>query len=139
MRAFSLIAASLLLSACASDQPIEPRIAPASVSFAGAAEQRVELSNFDFTPREIRLQAGKPYELVLANVASGGHDFAAPEFFAAAQVSAAHALLIAAGKVEVPGGETRTVHLVPQAGTYDLVCTHTGHALLGMKGSIVVE
>jgi uncharacterized cupredoxin-like copper-binding protein len=139
MRAFSLIAASLLLSACASVQPIEPRIAPASVSFSGAAEQRVELSNFDYTPREVRLQAGRPYALVLANVASAGHDFAAPEFFAAAQVSASHAPLIAAGKVDVPAGESRTIHLVPHAGTYDLVCTHTGHALLGMRGRIVVE
>jgi uncharacterized cupredoxin-like copper-binding protein len=139
MRAFSLIAVGLLLSACASVQPIEPRIAPASVSFSGAAEQRIELSNFDFAPREIRLQAGRPYALVLANVASGGHDFAAPEFFAAAQVMASDAALIAAGKVDVPGGGTRTVHLVPHAGTYDLVCTHTGHSLLGMRGRIVVE
>jgi uncharacterized cupredoxin-like copper-binding protein len=80
MRASSVIASSLLFSACASVQPIEPRVAPASVSFSGAAEQRVELANFDFTPRNIHLQAGKPHALVLANVASGGHDFAAPEF-----------------------------------------------------------
>ena len=139
MRVFSVTAASLLLAACASVQPIEPRTAPASVSFSGAAEQRVELSNFDFVPHEIRLHAGRPYELVLVNAASGGHDFAAPEFFAAALVRAADAELVAAGKVEVPGGETRTVHLVPHAGTYDLLCTHAGHALLGMKGSIVVE
>ena len=139
MRAFPVIASSLLLSACASVQPIEPRVAPASVSFSGATEQRVELANFDFTPRDIHLQEGKSYALVLANVASGGHDFAAPEFFGAAEVSAVDAALVETGKVEVPGGETRTVHLVPHAGTYGLLCSHTGHTLLGMKGVIVVE
>lgn len=133
------LAAVLLLAGCTSGHAIEPQLAPASVDFANAAEQRVELSNFDFTPREVRLRAGRPYALVLTNVASGGHDFAAPEFFAAALVMPAEASLIAEGEIDVPPGQTRTVHLVPAAGTYKVVCTHTGHALLGMTGTIVVE
>ena len=60
--------------------------APAVAQFGGATEQRVELSSFDFTPRALHLRAGQPYTLVLTNVASGGHDFSAPEFFAAARV-----------------------------------------------------
>ena len=102
-------------------------------------EQRVELSNFDFTPKELRFRAGQPATLVLANLASGGHDFAAPEFFAAARVQPGDAALVVDGEVEVPAGSTRTVHLVPAAGTYRLTCTHTMHALFGMKGRIVVE
>ena len=128
-----------LLAACAASHPIEPQLAPASVSFGSAEQERVELASFDFSPREIRLRAGRPYELVLSNVSGGGHDFAAPEFFAAAQVKPSDAALVVEGEVEVPGNTTRTVHLVPATGTYDLVCTHTGHALLGMKGKIVVE
>jgi uncharacterized cupredoxin-like copper-binding protein len=128
-----------LLTACASSHSIEPRLAPASVNFSGAAQQRVELANFDFNPHELHLRAGRPYTLVLANVGSGGHDFAAPEFFAAAQVRPDEAALVGPGKIEVAGGATREVHLVPAAGEYDLVCTHTGHALLGMKGKIIVE
>ena len=139
MRRLLVLAGAALASACASSHPIEPRIAPASVSFAGASEQRVELANFDFTPRELHLRAGQPYELVLVNVASGGHDFAAPEFFAAGMVRPDDAALVAEGKVEVPGGATRRVHIVPAVGSYDLVCTHTGHALLGMKGRIIVD
>jgi uncharacterized cupredoxin-like copper-binding protein len=128
-----------LLTACASSHPIDPRIAPASVSFGSATEQRVELANFDFTPREIHLRAGRPYDLVLTNVATGGHDFTAPEFFAAAQVRQDDAAMVSEGEVEVPGGATRHVHLVPAAGRYDLTCTHTGHAILGMTGKIIVE
>ena len=106
---------------------------------AGTAEQRVELSNFDFTPRELHMRAGQPTTLVLSNTASGGHDFAAPEFFAAARLDPADAGLVEDGEVEVPGKSTRTVHLVPAAGTYKLTCTHTFHAAFGMKGTIVVD
>jgi len=139
MRLIAVLPAFALLAACAASHPIQPQLAPASVDFGGAAVERVELANFDFTPREIRLRAGRPYELVLANVASGGHNFAAAAFFAAARIRPADAALVAKGEVEVPGGATRTVHLVPAAGTYRLVCTHTGHALLGMTGTIVVS
>jgi plastocyanin len=75
----------------------------------------------------------------LENVASGGHDFAAPDFFAASLIRPNDAALVAGGNVEVPGSASRTVHLVPAAGEYRLVCTHAGHALLGMTGRIVVE
>jgi uncharacterized cupredoxin-like copper-binding protein len=104
-----------------------------------AAEQRVELSSFAFAPREIHLRAGQAVALVLANTGSGGHDFAAPEFFAAAQVDRADAALVEDGEVAVPGKSTRTVHLVPAAGTYKLTCTHMMHATFGMRGTIVVE
>jgi uncharacterized cupredoxin-like copper-binding protein len=105
----------------------------------GGAEQRVELSNFDFTPKELHLHGGQQVALVLANLASGGHDFSAPEFFAAARIEPADAALVTRGEVDVPGKETRTIHLVPAAGTYKLTCTHTMHATFGMKGSIVVD
>jgi uncharacterized cupredoxin-like copper-binding protein len=134
-----MLATAASLAGCASSHPIQPQLAPASIDFAGATEQRVDLANFDFTPREIHLRAGRPYDLVLADVSSGGHDFAAPEFFAAAQIRPDEAALVAEGEVDVPGGATRHVHLVPAAGSYDLVCTHTGHALLGMKGRIFVD
>src|SRR5688572_867210 len=78
-----------------------------------AAEQRVELSSFDFAPQEIRLRAGRSYALVLNNVASGSHDFSAPAFFAAARVDPRDAALIDDGEVEVPGKSTRTIRLVP--------------------------
>jgi plastocyanin len=114
-------------------------VAPAPIPSGASAEQRVELSNFDFSPHDIHLRAGQAVSLVLANVASGGHDFSAPEFFAAARIDPADAAMIEDGEIEVPGKETRTVHLVPAAGTYRLTCTHTLHAAFGMKGTIVVD
>lgn len=135
----SMLAASLcLVAACASTHPIEPQVAPASVDFDKAEMVEVTLSNFEFSPETIRLQAGAPCALVLINAASGGHDFTAPEFFAAASIMAEDADEVATGQVELAGGATVTIHLVPVAGQYPLVCTHLGHAAFGMKGTIVV-
>lgn len=132
MRAIQATAAAGLIACCAASHT------PAAAQFEGAAEQRVELSSFGFAPRELHLHAGQPYTLVLTNTASGGHDFSAPEFFAAARVQPGDAALIEDGEIEVPARSTRTVHLIPAAGSYKLTCTHTAHALLGMKGRIIV-
>ena len=128
MRSIDAVLAAALFAGCAS-----------SAVAQGADEERVQLSSFDFAPRELHLRAGQPVALVRTNAASGGHDFSAPEFFAAARVQPGDAAMIEDGEIDVPGHSTRTVHLVPAAGSYKLTCTHTMHALLGMKGRIVVE
>ena len=128
-------------------RPIDVALVAALIGCCGAsdavaqaaAEQRVELSNFDFAPHELHLRAGQPVALVLANLASGGHDFSAPEFFAAARIDPADSALVTEGEIDVPAKSTRTVHLVPSGGTYKLTCTHTMHAMFGMKGTITVE
>ena len=100
----------------------------------------VQLTNFKFTPNQIVLQHGQPYVLSLTNAADGGHNFAAPAFFAAASVAAADQPLLKKGSVEVPAGQVREIHLVaPAPGQYDLKCTHFLHAGFGMKGTIVVQ
>ncbi len=139
MRTIALLPLLGLLAGCATSHAIQPQLAPTSVDFGGATAARVELANFDFTPRQIHLRAGRPYRLELVNAGSGGHDFSAPEFFAAARIAPADAALVSGGEVDVPGGTTRIVHLVPAAGSYKLACTHLGHALLGMTGTIVVD
>ena len=61
----------------------------------------VQLSSFDFTPSEIRLRAGQAVVLRLTNTSSGGHNFAAPQFFGAAHV-----------EIELPETEEEFVLLV---------------------------
>ena len=122
MRAL-LIALLLALPAAAAAQP-QARIV------------EVRLSNFDFAPGEIRLRAGEPIVLRLINDAGGGHNFAAPEFFAAAgQMSGP----VRDGKVELAGHHSAEVRLTPARGHYRLRCTHTLHSMFGMTGEIVVE
>ena len=112
-------------------QPATPQ-APAVVN--------VQLSNFKFTPRNIVLDHGRPYVLRLFNASSGGHDFAAPAFFAASSIAPSDRRWEAEGEVEVPPGQVREIRLTaPAAGRYKLKCTHTFHKTLGMSGRIIVR
>lgn len=122
MRAWLLLPLLLVASVPAPAQ--EPRVVD------------VQLSSFDFTPSEIHLRAGQPVVLRLTNSSNGGHNFAAPQFFGAAQVEGGAPRN---GTIEVPEGETREVRVTPVRGTYRLRCTHTLHTTFGMSGSIIVE
>jgi plastocyanin len=96
----------------------------------------VQLSSFAFAPDPLRLAAGERVTLHLVNAGRGGHNFAAPEFFAAAaDVSGP----VTEGKVEVGSRASVDVTLTPTAGRYRLRCTHTMHTAMGMSGEIVVE
>ena len=103
---------------------------------SGPPVAEVHLSNFDFAPGTIRLRAGQPVVLRIVNASGGGHNFSAPDFFAAARVQSG---AVRNGTVEVRGGQSVDLTLVPRAGTYRLRCTHTFHTALGMRGSIVVQ
>jgi plastocyanin len=99
----------------------------------------VTMENFKFTPNIVQLKAGVPAILHLINNASGGHNFTAPEFFAAAKIAPASQALVHNGVVEVPKHSSVDVALTPAAGQYPLKCSHTLHAAFGMKGSIQVR
>ena len=81
-----------------------------------ARRVEVRLANFSFTPSTIHLRAGQPVVLHLVNVGSGGHDFAAREFFAAATMRDPGAA--PGGRVELGKGERREIAHVPRAGSY---------------------
>jgi plastocyanin len=110
----------------------------AAVGAAGGAARTVEvrLTSFDFTPSTIRLRAGEPIVLHLVNAAGGGHDFTAPQFFAAASGVSGP---VTGGRVALGGHASADVRLTPARGTYRLRCSHTLHSSFGMTGSIVVE
>ncbi len=112
---------------------------PAALPAQDAARPRtveVQLSSFAFGPETIRLRAGQPVVLHLVNSGRGGHNFSAPEFFAAAT---ARSGAIRNGAVEVPSRQSVDIRLTPARGTYRLRCTHILHSTFGMRGRIVVE
>lgn len=113
-----------------------PVLALALTAAAPAAEQRIDvaLSNFKFTPSTIALVHGQSYVLHLTS--SGGHSFAARDFFAAA----ADRAKIRDGKVELDSDTAVDLHFTaPRAGTYPIKCTHLLHASFGMTGKFVVS
>lgn len=125
MRVSAIAALAILASAPAVAQP---------------AAIEVRMSNFKFEPRSIALRAGQDYALTLINESSGGHSFAAKDFFRASSVNAADQALIREGTVEVPGHQRRTIRFrAAPAGTYKVKCTHTLHGTFGMKGEISVR
>ena len=96
----------------------------------------VRLSSFAFTPQTITLTAGRPVILHLVNSGGGGHNFSAPQFFAAASGVSGP---VNRGAVEVPGHQSVDIRLTPARGSYRLRCTHTLHTSFGMTGTITVE
>ena len=104
-----------------------------------APRVEVQLSSFAFTPATVHLHAGAPVIIHLVNTGSGGHDFSAPAFFAAAHVAASSAGMLRRGAVEVAGHQSVDIALTPVAGHYPLRCTHALHSTFGMHGEIVVD
>ena len=106
--------------------------------YSRAAVVEIVLKSFSFTPATLHLRAGVPVRLTIRDE-KGGHNFAAPQFFAKAKIAAEDASKVKRGKIELEGGEAVTIRLVPAAGRYKLTCTHFLHTSFGMKGSIVVD
>lgn len=123
--------AALILSSSVAAQPD---------MWSGARLLTLNLSSFRFEPSEILLEHGMPYRLHLVNNASGGHDFAAREFFAAARIRPEDAAKVKGGRIELSGGESVDVQLIaPAPGTYKVRCTHFMHSAFGMTGKVVVQ
>ncbi len=121
-------------------------LASLAVAAAGAQAQpapqtiNVSLTNYAFSPSTITLKAGTTYRLHLSDDAGKGHDFSAPEFFAASAVAPEDQAKVKDGGVDLDGGESADITVTPQKpGTYRLTCTHFMHSMMGMTGQIVVQ
>ncbi|SNT07000.1 Plastocyanin [Sphingomonas laterariae] len=123
---------ALLLLLATADLP-----ARAATDWAAAERIDITLSNFAFTPVTMHLRAGQPYRLHFVNAGSGGHNFAAQDFFARASYPSG--VGPDGGKVELAKGASADVSLIPVAGRYKAKCTHFMHSTLGMAGEIIVE
>jgi plastocyanin len=127
--AATLAAIGLMATSCAAlAQP-----APATVI-------TVQLSEYHFAPAEIDLSQGQSYVLRVVNDGHKAHDLSARGFFQAVTLSPESAAAVHDGAVEVAMGESADVAFTAGApGTYEMHCTHPLHAMLGMKGKIVVR
>jgi plastocyanin len=108
--------------------------APATAQ--AAAQIVVQVYSFGFAPQPIRLAAERPVTLTFTNSSGSSHDFTAPGFFGRARIVAGAA---PAGKVELRPHETRSITLVPAAGTYQAHCSHFFHTQMGMSDEIIVN
>ena len=91
--------------------------------------------SYGFSPHPIRLAAGRPVTLTFVNRSGSGHDFTAHGFFANARVTSGS---VEDGEVELAPHETKSVTLIPRAGSYHAHCSHFFHKQLGMADDIIV-
>ena len=110
-------------------------LAPAAAQ-GPAPTQVIQVRSFAFDPTPIRLAAGKPLTLAFQNASGSSHDFTAKEFFAASRITAGAA---PDGEIELKGHETKTITLIPTAGTYNAHCSHFMHSAMGMHTQIIVS
>lgn len=103
---------------------------------AQPAQVVVQIWSFGFAPRPLHLAAARPVTLTFVNQSGGSHDFTAREFFAASAISAGAA---PDGKITLAGHETKSITLVPRAGSYEAHCSHFLHASMGMTEQIIVN
>jgi plastocyanin len=123
---------------------IVPRLAAAaalSLAFsaplpAQPAGQTILLWSYGYSPRPIYLRAGKPVTLTFVNRSGSSHDFVARSFFSNSRILSGDVM---GGMVDLRGGETRSVRLIPRAGTYKAHCSHFFHKQLGMSDQIIVS
>ena len=96
----------------------------------------ITLGSHYYAPNPIYLAGGVPVRLVFVNRAGKSHDFHAERFFRSARILSGH---VGHGEVELKGGRSTVVTLIPARGTYPVRCTKPFHKLLGMKGTIIVS
>ena len=115
-------------------------LAAAALSAAGPASaqpvQTVTLYSHGYAPQVLHLAAGRPVTLAFVNRAGKSHDFTARQFFRSARILSGRAT---GGEVELRGGQSARVTLIPAAGRYSVHCGHPFHKMLGMHGTIIVH
>jgi uncharacterized cupredoxin-like copper-binding protein len=119
----------------------------AGADWTRVVDLRIEMLDYGYRPRELRLRVGQPYRLSLVNNGSVNHYFTAPEFFAAIATRKAEVPRHAEFKApvftsfEVYGrGGSLDVYFVPIVkGTYRAHCHMKDHLALGIEGSLVIE
>ncbi|WGV26948.1 cupredoxin domain-containing protein [Halotia branconii] len=97
-----------------------------------------------FEPNHLELEAGKRYQIHLANPSQLKHYFTAKDF-----ADGIWTQKVEVGKVEIkgaihelelkPGGEADWVFVPLKSGDYSLRCSITGHTEAGMTGEILVS
>ena len=93
---------------------------------------------YEIVPGEFRFRRGLPYRLHLVNAGKEGHDFTAPDFFAAVEVRNPGALSESGGSVFLqPGQETDIYFIARSPGLFTPRCAD--HDWAGMTATIVID
>jgi nitrite reductase (NO-forming) len=134
MRSLSLVALAaglVLLTACSagSSGADSTNAVAASAAADGVQQLTLEVGNgMKFEPSSVIVKAGQPVELTLHNSGDTAHDFS---------LSAGVAQPV---KLSAAGGQTASATFtVSSPGTYSFDCSMPGHAMAGMRGTLIAQ
>ena len=100
-----------------------------------------------YSPNELTFEAGKPYVLRIINVATNGKHYFSPEGTSFYQAVATRKIQTADAEYKapyfdavelLPGGVLELYFVPVVAGTYDIICTITGHKAAGMTATATI-
>ena len=119
----------------------------ASTDWSGKTDVTIEMLDYGYRPREVRLKLGQPYRITLVNHGSVNHYFTAPEFLssvATRKVEVRNQVEVKAPvftSFELQGrGGSLDIYLVPMTkGSYRAHCHMKDHLSLGIEGTLIVE
>ena len=114
---------------------------------ATATSVTISETPYGFVPTDLALTMGVGYRITIQNPAghASKHYYTAADFYKTvvtrkAEDSQAEIKSLYFNEIELLiGGETELFMVPTEAGTFETLCTITGHADLGMKGTIVVS
>jgi len=95
-------------------------------------------SDYAFTPNHLTFRVGSAYRLHFENRGKDLHEFTAPAFLKAIDISNREVLNQEGTEIVVEPGQAKDLYFVPkQAGRFPFACAD--HDWAGMTGDIVVE
>jgi uncharacterized cupredoxin-like copper-binding protein len=133
MRSLSLLSLAVglvLLTACsAANGGDVSNAVPASAGADGVQHLTLEVgNNMSFQPSSVIVKAGQPVELTLHNGGDNAHDFSL-------SAGVAQPVMLSAA-----GGQTASATFtVNSPGTYSFDCSMPGHAMAGMRGTLIAQ
>src|SRR3984957_5731831 len=74
-----------------------------------AAPIAITLTDYAFSPGTLDLKAGTAYQFHFVNNGSKGHNFSAPDFFAASQIASEDMAKVKNGTVELAKGQAADI------------------------------
>jgi uncharacterized cupredoxin-like copper-binding protein len=145
----AVAALSLCLAAPAFAQVPDAELYVKAAKWDAMETINIELREHEFIPKDIKLQANKPYRLVLKNTGEKDHYYTAPEFFKSVAWRKAMTPRPSGGEIKAPyftaveaykkTGVVELYFVTVNKGKYDVICTIDDHKEQGMVGTITVE
>lgn len=109
----------------------------------------IELTEHDFSPKDLKLQADTPYRLIIRNIGEHDHYYTAAEFFRSVAWRKVQTPKPHGGEIKAPyftaveaykkGGTVELFFVTVKKGTFEVICTIDDHKDKGMFGTITVE